>query len=160
MGTLRDNLPHAQDIIPFDDACEPAPCVPSYAELRTIILVHGKCLNRSDLHLQFRLFPNEFDWTVDRVPLLSEHALKDWRLAYLLKPKVSSNLSMAGWVLLDMMKAQTHYCCCRTAWPCGCLLMSAQMRNFLELLTSVWNFGAAWCSWALTSCPLRGSGRR
>lgn len=52
-----------------------------------MILVHGECLNRTDLRLLFRLSPDT-NWRLDPV-LLSEDVLEEWRVAELLTPKVS-----------------------------------------------------------------------
>ena len=58
------------------------------AERPTIILVHGDCLHRSDLTLEFRLSP-DIGRPLDPVRRVSEHLMGEWRVASLMKPKVS-----------------------------------------------------------------------
>ena len=57
-------------------------------ETRTIILVHGDCLYRTDLTLEFRLSPDT-GRPLDPVKKISEDLLDEWRVADLVKPKVS-----------------------------------------------------------------------
>ena len=58
------------------------------AERPTIILVHGDCFNRPDLTLEFRLSP-DFGRPLDPVRRVSEHLMGEWRIASLMRPKVS-----------------------------------------------------------------------
>lgn len=60
----------------------------SQAEKRTIILVHGDCLKRSDLTLEFRLSP-DIGRPLDPVRRVTEHLMGEWNIADLMKPKVS-----------------------------------------------------------------------
>ena len=59
-----------------------------YAGTRTIILIHGNHLNRTDLTLEFRLSP-DIGRPLGPVSKVSEHLLGEWHVPNLLKPKVS-----------------------------------------------------------------------